>query len=512
FFLAGKAGALSHTVPGYKRVLKEGLESIIQEAAAREAQLVERGIVTAEDRRKSEFYQAVQIVLQGVIAYAHNLGREAAQRAVTEKDAFRRDNFARISQVCQQVPARGARTFREAVNSLWIMQVAIHGENINMAMSPGRLDQVLHEYYRRDVDAGRLSLEEAMELIGCLWLKLNDNANLVPETAEELFGGAGTVPAVTVGGVDDKGEDAVNDLTYIMLRVTELLKTRDPSLNARYHYGKNTEAYRDRLAQVIVNTKSVPAIYNDVAAVKTLENQGTRLEHARDYAIIGCVELASAGRSYDASSSIMLNLVSALELTLHNGRRPVTGDEQIGPETGDPSQFGSFGEFWEAFKGQLRWIIGRAVELNECFGRAYQETMPSPLLSAFFEGPMESGDDLIFGGALYNASGATHIGFADTVDSLNAIETAVFLDRKCTFAELMRALEDDFQGHEKLHAYLVHRTPKYGTDEPIAIKNSQNLIRFLYETYQAHVNYRGGRYRPAFWTMTNHAGQGKLCG
>ncbi len=512
FFLAGKAGALSHTVPGYRRVLRQGLESIIEEAAEREAQCVGRGVTAKEERRKAEFYQAVQIALRGVIAYAQNLAGEAERRALKEKDLARQENFTRMAEVCRQVPAKGARTFREAVNSIWIMQVAVHAENINMAMSPGRLDQVLYEYYRRDMDAGRLSLEEAMDLVGCLWIKFNDNANLVPETAEELFGGAGTVPAVTVGGVDEKGEDAVNDLTYIMLRVTELLKTRDPSLNARYHYAKNPEAYRDRLARAIEETKSVPAVYNDVAAIKTLENQGTSLEHARDYAIIGCVELASTGRSYDASSSIMLNLVSALELTLHNGKRPVTGDEQIGPRTGDPSQFKSFVEFWEAFKGQLRWIIGQAVELNECFGRAYQEIMPSPLLSSLFEGPMESGDDLIFGGALYNASGATHIGFADTVDSLNAIETAVFLDRKCTFQELLQALQNNFKGHEKLHAYLVHRTPKYGTEEPIAIRNSQNLIRLLYETYQAHVNYRGGKYRPAFWTMTNHAGQGKLCG
>ncbi|MBE9570722.1 MAG: pyruvate formate lyase family protein, partial [Proteobacteria bacterium] len=322
-----------------------------------------------------------------------------------------------MADVCSRVPAKSARTFREAINSIWIVQVAIHAENINMAMSPGRLDQILYKFYKEDIDKGILSVKEAMELAGCLWLKLNDNTNLVPETAEELWGGAGTVPAVTVGGIDENGEDAVNDLTYIMLRVTELLKTRDPSLNSRYHYEKNSEEYRDRLAEVIVNTKAVPAIHNDVAVIKVLENQGTKLEHARDYAVIGCVELASAGRSYDASSSIMLNLVSVLELALNNGKRPITGDEQIGPKTGEPSQFNSFEKFWEAFKNQSEWLIGKAIDLNEYFGHAYQEILPSPLLSAFFEGPMQTGKDLIFGGALYNSSGATHIAFADTVDS-----------------------------------------------------------------------------------------------
>jgi formate C-acetyltransferase len=512
FFIASKAGCISHTVPDYRVALDKGVEYIIEQAASRETELRKDENLSEENKQKLGFYQAIQIAMQGVIAYAQNLGKKAAGLAAKEEDPFRKENFRKMAALCARVPAKPARTFREAINCIWIVQVAIHAENINMAMSPGRLDQILYEYYRKDIDKGILTVKKAMELVGCLWLKLNDNANLVPETAEELFGGAGTVPAVTVGGVDENGEDAVNDLTYIMLRVTELLKTRDPSLNARYHYEKNAEEYRDRVAEVIVNTKAVPAIHNDVVDIKVLENQGTKLEHARDYAIIGCVELGVSGRSYDASSSIILNLVSGLELALNNGKRPVTGDEQIGPQTGDPSQFKSFVEFREAFENQLRWLMGKGIELNEYFGHTYQEILPSPLLSAFFEGPMEQGKDLISGGALYNSSGATHVGFADTVDSLNAIEKAVFIDKKCTFAELMKALEANFKDHEKLHAYLINKTPKYGTDDPIAVENSRSLIRFLYDFYQGHTNYRGGRYRPGYWTMTNHAGQGKLSG
>jgi pyruvate formate-lyase/glycerol dehydratase family glycyl radical enzyme len=512
FFIASKVGCISHTVPDYRTALDKGVEYIIEQAALKEAELKKEENPSEKNRQKLEFYRAIQIAMQGVIEYAQNLSKKAAELAAKEHDPFRKENFQKMADVCSRVPAKPARTFREAINSIWIVQVAIHAENINMAMSPGRLDQILYKFYKEDVDKRILTVKETMELVGCFWLKLNDNTNLVPETAEELWGGAGTVPAVTVGGVNENGEDAVNDLTYIMLRVTELLKTRDPSLNARYHYEKNSEEYRDRLAEVIVNTKAVPAIHNDVVDIKVLENQGTKLEHARDYAVIGCVELASAGRSYDASSSIMLNLVSVLELALNNGKRPVTGDEQIGPKTGHPSQFNSFEKFWEAFKNQSEWLIGKAIDLNEYFGHAYQEILPSPLLSAFFEGPMEKGKDLIFGGALYNSSGATHIGFADTVDSLNAIEKAVFIDKKCTFNELLKALEANFEGYEKLHAYLVNKTPKYGTEDPIAKKNSHNLIRFLYDFYQSHTNYRGGKYRPGYWTMTNHAGQGKLSG
>lgn len=512
FFLASKAGCISHTVPCYAKALRVGLASMIEEAADKERAIAAKGPLGEEERKPADFYRAVQIALKGVLAYAGRLAAAARNLAASEPDPWRRDNYRRMAEVCEWVPAKGARTFREAVNSLWLIQVAIHAENINMAMSPGRLDQVLYPYYRKDVDEGRLDLKEAMELIGCLWLKFNDNANLVPETAEELFGGAGTVPAVTVGGVDTEGEDAVNDLTYLMLRVTELLKTRDPSLNARYYYERNPKAYRDRLAEVIANTKSVPAIHNDVVDIEVMRKHGVTVEHSRDYAVIGCVELASAGRSYDASSSIILNLVSVLELTLYNGRRPVTGDDLISIETGDPSTFKTFEEFLVAFRKQLAWMIDTAVGLNNMFGAVYQEFLPSPLLSTFFEGPMVKGRDLIFGGALYNSSGSTHVGFADTVDSLSALEKAVFTEKVCTFADLLSALKSDFKGYEKLHAWLVNRTPRYGTDDPVAVRNSQELIRFLHDTYWSHENYRGGRFKPAFWTMTNHAGQGKLSG
>ena len=512
FFIASKAGTISHTVPFYQAALEKGLEGIIGEAELHTESLQQKENLTIEERRQFDFYQAVPIALRGIIAYTENLSDKAAELAAREHDSVRKANLISMSELCAWVPAKPAQNFREAVNAIWLLQIGIHAENINMAISPGRLDQILWPFYKKDIEANKLTEVEALELIGCFWLKLNDNTNLVPETGEELFGGAGTVPAVTLGGIDQHGEDAVNDLTYLMLRATELLKTRDPSVNARYHYEKNSSAYLNRVAEVIANTKSVPALYNDLAAIRTLENQGVSTEHARDYAIIGCVELSASGRSYDASSSIMLNLVSALELALYNGKRPVTGDEQIGPQTGPSESFSNFDDFRKAFTSQLGWLIGQAVELNEQMGLMHQKYLPSPLLSALFKGPMEKGQDLIFGGAVYNSSGATHIGFADTVDSLNAIEQAVFLEQKYSLTCILKGLENNFEGEEELHAWLVHRAPKFGTEHPVALGNSKYLVQFLFDTYQSYSNYRGGRYRPAYWTMTNHAGQGKLCG
>lgn len=500
FYVASKAGCISHTVPDFKRVLAEGMSAIIKEAEEK----------AAAQPENSEFYRAVALVLKGAIAYAHSLSQEARRLAESQKDEARKAQLLEMARVCEAVPEGPARSFREAVNSIWICLIAIHAENINMAISPGRLDQVLYPYYQKDIESGTLTVQEAMELVSCLWIKLGDNVDLVPQVSEELFGGAGTAPAVTVGGVDEDGEDAVNDLTYIMLRVTELLSLREPNMNARYYAGVNDREYRDRVAEVIANTKAVPAFYNDIENIKTLENQGTSTAHARDYAVIGCVELASAGRSYDASSSIIMNLTAALEMALYDGKRYITVDTQFGPKTGNPAKMKSFEEFWNVFLQQTSWLIEQAVTLNEKMAVIHQEMLPTPLLSALFEGPMESGKDLIFGGAVYNSSGATHVGFADVVDSLNAVKKAVFEDHYCTFDELLQAVRNNFKDQKELLAYLKTKPLKYGTKQETENGLSREFIRFLYETYQGYTNYRGGKYRPAYWTMTNHAGQGKI--
>lgn len=499
FFIAGDAGCISHTVPLFERVLAEGLDAIIAEAREKAAQGGE----------PADFYNAVIIVLEGFLQYTARLEKEARALSQTKTNPEEKARLLRMAEACANVPAKPASSFYEAVTCLWLCQIAIHAENINMAVSPGRLDQVLYSYYKADMDAGRTTLEDVFAVTGSLWVKLGDNVNLVPAVSEELFGGAGTAPAVTVGGVDRDGEDAVNDLTYIMLRVTELLKMREPNMNARFYPGKNERRYRNRVAEVIAATKAIPAFHNDIENIKTLVAQGTAIEHARDYAIIGCVELAASGRSYDASSSIILNLSAPLEMALYNGKRFATGDEQFGPLTGDASTFTGFGQFWDAFTVQCKWLIAEAVQLVQMLGEVHTASVTTPLLSALFEGPMEKGLDLTHGGALYNSSGATHVGFADVADSLNAVKT-LLADGKFTMQALLDGIKADFKGYEELHGYLLNNTLKYGTAAETADGVSRKLVRFLFDTYQAHGNYRGGNFRPAYWSMTNHAGQGKI--
>ncbi|MDD5571219.1 MAG: pyruvate formate lyase family protein [Bacteroidales bacterium] len=500
YYISGKAGCISHCVPDYSRALNEGLEIIINEAKAKE--------------NTNDFYKAVQVSLQGIINYAKNISETAKELSLKEKDELKRKNLEQIAEICSHVPAKPARNFREAMNSLWLCQVGIHAENINMAMSPGRIDKVLYPFFKKDFEAKKITIEEAVALGCCLWLKIADNTNLVPEAAEKLWGGAGATPAVTLGGIDENGNDSVNDLTYIFLKVTELMCLRDPSVNARYNYEKNDKKYRQRVSEVIFNTKAIPAFHNDIADIETLTNQGEKTEDARDFAIVGCVELASTGKDYVASSSIMFNLASVMELTLFDGRKYTMGNEQVGPKTGNPATFSSFQQFYDAFRKQLEWMLKNAIDINEKMGSIHQEMLPTPLLSSFFKGPMETGKDLIFGGAIYNSSGASFLAFPDICDSLNAIEQAVFIEKKCTMQEIIDAIKNNFSdpASASLQAYLKNKIPRFGNENPVSLKNSKQLVKDIYQILQSHTNYRGGKYRPAFWTMTTHAGQGKLSG
>jgi formate C-acetyltransferase len=405
FFMASKPNCISHTIPDFSQAIDRGLRAIIDDAKQNRDQ-------TAEAEKK-DFYTAIEEALEGIIAYSRNLAAEAERLAGEEDEPALKQELLDIAEINRRVPELPARTFREALTTVWICWIAIHLENPNVGLSLGRLDQVLYPSYQRDIDNQTLSVEKAVELVSCLWLKIGDHVPTVPDTGEQLFGGTGSNQAITIGGVRTDGKDAVNDLTYVMLKATELMKLRDPNLNARYFQGVNHPDYLRRLCEVNVTTGATPALHNDKAVIKALMSRGETLEQARDYGVIGCVEPGSNGRFYGHTGALLLNLPSALELTLFNGRHRHSGmDVLISEETGDPTTFGTFGEFKAAFTKQLRWLIKQAVTLNDCLGRTHQRFYPTPILSALFEGPMEKGKDLIEGGATINASGAAMIGLS----------------------------------------------------------------------------------------------------
>jgi pyruvate formate-lyase/glycerol dehydratase family glycyl radical enzyme len=513
FFLTSKPLCISHTIPDFSKAVRSGLLSMIEEAADKQS--------GTDDPSKIEFYSAIIEVLSGIINYSNRLAQEAIRLAGLASDPLEKDRLNEIATTYSKVPEAGADTFREALTTVWICWTAMHLENPNVGLSLGRLDQLLYPYYREDIDHDRLTPEKAVELLCYLWLKIGDHVPTMTETGEQLFGGTGSNQAVTIGGVDANGDDAVNDVTYLILKATELMLLRDPNLNARYHPDKSSDEYLKRISEVNITTKATPAIHNDKAVIKALvskdkdNSEEQARDYARDYGIVGCVEPVSAGRTYGHPAAVLINLVSALELALFDGKHRYTGmDKQIGPKTGGAASFGSFDDFWAAFRTQTHWLIDRATILNDKFGKTHQDFYPTPILSAFFEGPMDKGKDLIQGGATINSSGAAIIGLAVVVDSLCAINKWVFNKEYMPFSRLLDALRNDFVGDEPLRLLLANpeKTPKYGNEHPDADAIATKVVTMLDDAFRTRQNYRGGKYRVGYWTMTLHAGLGRFTG
>ncbi len=498
FFLCSKVHVISHTVPDYEVVVKEGLTSIKKKVEEKESQ--------------TDFYEAIKMVLEGVITYANKLSKEAESLAEKETDLVRKEELMAINRACQRVPQEAPATFQEALQAIWICHIALHQENNNIALSLGRLDQILYPFYQKEIKEGTLTPIKAVELVGCFFLKLADHVPMVPETGEELFGGSGSNQAITLGGVNPNEEDAVNDLTYIMLKATELLKVRDPNVNARYYPGINPKEYLRRLCEVNITTKATPCFHNDKEVIKTLLAQDYSLSDARDYSIVGCVEPVMGGKTFGHTGAIMLNLTAVLDMALFSGRHRLTEEEQLGPKTPSVSYISTFAEFLSAFKEQLAFLIDQSVELNNILGKTHLKVHPLPLLSAFTENTIKKGKDVLEGGAVYNSSGVAIIGISEVVDSLCAIKEFVFDKKETTFSELITAIEKNWEGQEKLRLKITNSGTKYGTANQEAKKMADYLIDFLHTEYQKRENYRGGRYTVGYWSMTTHAGWGVLTG
>ncbi len=511
-----KNNAISHTVPGFPKILKEGFESIKNKAIEKE-----KSTKTIELRN---FYKSFQLVIDGVLNYSKNLSQEALRLINTldpsnKEQSQRIDELKEIARICTKVPAKPADSVYEAVMSIWIIFVCLHVENANSALSIGRLDQMLQPFFLKDIAKAKSKTEKeeiikrTIECIGSLFLKFNDDDPLVPNVGNKLFGGSSSDDTVTVGGVDKEGNNAVNDMTYIVLKAAELLGFQDPNMNARYYSGINSKEYLRRLCEVNINMSSSPSIHNDKVMIDALINQGFPIEEARDWAATGCVEPTIVGRHYGHTNCMLLNMVAPLEMALNNGIHPVIG-EKIGPETGDVrNSFATFEEFYNAYKTQLKYLIDQSIEINNYLGYAHQYIHPTPLLSTIYDGPLEKGKDLIYGGAIYNTSGVALVSLTDVVDSLIVIRDLIYNKKQLTFPEMMDAIEKDFaiDGAAKV-LNLIEKVPKFGSDEPETKDIADDLIDFCYNAYQAIDNYRGGKYLVGYWSISYHVGFGMLSG
>ena len=507
-----KQAALSHTIPDFAKIMQLGARGVLAE--------IEAALNNApQDARKQATLEGMRLSLEGLIAYSKHLAIQAHKEAGAEKDPRRRTELAKIAANCEQVVEHPARTLEEAVQAMWITWVGLHMENTNAGLSLGRLDQWLQPYFEADVqhisdeDERRAYIQHAIELVACFFMRCTDHLPLTPDVANWYFGGSSSDQAITLGGVTPEGEDAVNDMTYIFLKVTEMLSLRDPNVNARFHPRRNSSAYLKRLCEVNLITAATPSLHNDEAVFTSLNEFDYAPADLHDWSATGCVEPTLSGKHIGHTNFQMMNMVAALEMALNNGRHPLM-NWHLGPETGvvEKDDFKTFDDFFNAFTSQFQFLIDHSVAYNNMLGKAHQAIRPTPLLSSLIDDCITTADDVTHGGARYNSSGAACIGLADVTDSLMAIKKLVFDENKISFVELKQAIDANFKNDPGLHAMLMNKVPFFGSGSEEAVEMANRVTKFAHDAYGAHTNYRGGPYTCGFWSMSNHVIYGTLSG
>lgn len=509
FFLLSEAAGISHTAPDFEGVLRVGGKAIIEEARQRIAQIDASQGTDPDELRKRSFYKAVELVWEGLIDLAQRYQRTALGLAEVESDPVRKSDLLEIARICGKVPAEPAETFQEALQSLWFMEIALHQENYEQALCLGRLDQYLYPYYRNDLEKGILTRDRAVEVMGCLFIKMSEFVPLFSDSIAVFFSGFPANPAITIGGLTPEGQDATNDLSLVILDTREVLKTRHPNIHARVH--KNSpDGYLSRIVEVIRSGGGMPGLVNDEVIVPALVKKGIQEKDATDYVVIGCVEISVPRKTFGSTDAALMSLPICLEMALNNGYCTAML-KQIGLETGDPRSFKGIDEVVDAFQRQVSWVVGQMVAGLNALSVAHQELYPSPLLSSMMQGCLKRGLDVTAGGAEYNFTGVQGVGTADVADSLAVIDRLVFTEKQITMDQLLKCLEDDFEGHEEIQR-LVKSVPKYGNDDGLPDKYAEMVAEIFCLEVAKHSNARRGAYLPGFLSMTTHAGFGSLVG
>lgn len=424
---------VGHICVDYKKVIEHGYNAIIAEAE-KALSALEVGQGDYADRRN--FLLAVIESATAVIAYAQRYSALARDLAEREKDPSRREELLVISRTCAHVPQFGARSFREACQSFWFVQQLLQMESSGHSISPGRFDQYMYPYFRRDRESGAITVEQAQELIDCIWVKLNDLNKVRDAASAEGFAGYGLFQNLIVGGQDTDGRDATNDLSYMCLEASMHVRLPQPSLSVRVWDGAPKD-FLLKAASVVREGLGVPAFYNDAIIIPALMHRGLSLKEARDYCIIGCVEPQIAAKTDGWHDAAFFNMCRPLELVFSNG---VNEGKQIGPKTGELSELTTFERFFDAYKKQESAMIALMVNAINAVDSAHAARCPLPFQSSMVEGCIEKGKAVQNGGAKYNFTGPQGFGIANMTDALIAIKELVYKQKAVSLAELKRAL------------------------------------------------------------------------
>ncbi|MFX1357278.1 MAG: trans-4-hydroxy-L-proline dehydratase [Promethearchaeota archaeon] len=499
--------APGHTVGG-KNIWQKGFLDFKQEIKDSLDNLDFFNDLEAFDKR--EQLRAMDIATNAIIKFAERYSQEAKILADKESNAIRKKELMKISEICFNVPAHAPRTFWEALQHYWFIHLGVITEfNTWDSFNPGRLDQHLLPFYRKDISEGRLTKEEAIELLQAFWIKFN-NQPAPPKvgiTAEE----SNTYTDfcnINLGGLKEDGSNGVNELSYILLDIIEEMRILQPSSNVQISE-KTPDEFLKRALKIIKTGFGQPSVFNTDMIVKELIKQGKELKDALNGGASGCVESGAFGKEAYILTGYF-NLVKILEITLHNGIDPLTG-KQIGLKTGDPKIFKSFEQLINAFRDQIKHFVDIKIKGNIIIEQLWSQ-LPAVFLSIIIEDCIKKGKDYNKGGAKYNTSYIQIVGLGSITDILASLKYNVFDKKFISMETLLDVLDKDFEGYNDILQRFIYKTPKYGNDADYADNLTRIVFEIVYNAINGRPNTRGGVHRINLLPTTVHVYFGKVTG
>ncbi len=511
-----KEGGIGHLAPNIQDVIDIGLNGFIKRA---EQQLGRLDLTCSEDRKKHQFLQAALICDRAVVKWAERFAALARQQAAETPDAARKAELLEIAEICDYVPANPARNFREALQATALVFAAVQIECNGVSIGSGRLDQYLLPLYRQDVAAGTLSADQAVELMECLWLKLSESNRVVPETVSSALSGYPYWVQMPIGGKTPDGADATNELSYLFLEVSANMHVAEPTVSARIHH-RTPDSFVMKCGEAVrEHGGGHPAMFNDEVIIPSqLANvPGMTLEDANDYSIIGCSEIAFAGRGTEGLAYQGFSLGRLFELMME-GTDIWTG-QPIAEQPGAMLQWRSFDDVMAAYtlqaKAFARFGFMQALPLIE----AHNTYRPCPWISSITRDCIDRGLAHYDGGARYGnaALSVCMIGVATLGDSLAAIKKLVFDDRVLSLQQLQHALKTNFEDQSTAPSgaeiqHLCRQVPKYGNDQGEVDQIVRECLNIIVKELSQYKTEFGAPYGTTVSPVTAHVAYGMICG
>ena len=511
------AGA-GHLSIDYAKLMKVGYNGLIENAKKAYSKLDKKDPEYADKR---DFYEAMIIMHEAAKKYIERYSKLAYEYALEEKDPKRKKELETMAVNCHQIAGGPAKTFWQALQLFNFATTLIQIESNGHSISYGRMDQWLYPYYDADIKNGTLTKEFALELIEVQYVKMNNPTKLKDKGTVVVRNGRGFGgESLTIGGVDRHGNDVTNDLTMLMLEGSAHTRMMNPWLCVRMHENTPYEL-KVKTVECIRAGYGHPKIFNDAPAIKGMMRKGVTLEEARDYVVVGCVEIDLPGKEYGWHDAAYVNTAKMMEMVLNGGRCLDCGPhcarwekcgavgKHLGPDTGSLDTYKSFDEVLESVDKQFAYWTDQMCSSLNILDNAHRALKPVPYVSAFYENCIESGKDLTEGGAKYNGIGPQASGMATCADTLATIKQLVFDEKRYTGAELLQAVKDNWKGHEKIYALVnSSKVHHYGNDDDYA----DELFKFMFECYCRHIRGRktprGGEFSPGVYSVNANVGMG----